>query len=219
MRLWLVVGALGLAAGCSFERAGLPVEQGDDDDDTPLADARVEPTVDARPMMIDAAIPCTDDDADGICNGDDDWPCGVKPQIALPASTADGDLGASVLALLLDGGSNVMTHGPGGDVILTTSTRLRDSNDSCMQCSDQVELGFAGEARVHCFDYGNVPQDTDQFRNTLGVQIPVPTTPGRHDLTFQIAQANNCNSEGGDRRDGWYQRVPTTPIIGAICVH
>ncbi|MBK9034746.1 MAG: hypothetical protein IPL61_26355 [Myxococcales bacterium] len=232
------IGALALAlvAGCAFD----PSARGTSgDDDAPTGpDARAE--LDAPdPLSIDAPGPCPDDDGDTVCNigdrcpGQDDrqdrdadgtpdacdaWDCGpTAPSINLPTSTG-GDLNATMEAWSFGFDGNVIEVSPGAQLLFGDSVAMRDSNDACTGCNDQIEVGWAAGARFQCFDFGNPTQSQTQRQTRVAQQITMPTTPGRHDVVLQVAQAGNCTGNGGERVNGWYRTVPTAPIVAAVCV-
>ena len=74
----------------------------------------------------------------------DGWDCGpTAPSINLPASTG-GDLNATMEAWSFAFDGNVIEASPGEQVLFGDSVTMRDSNDTCPGCNDQVEVGWAG---------------------------------------------------------------------------
>lgn len=233
------VGAcLLVMTGCAFDPSALGPGQAD-------PDARVTTTDGARavdapgPLPPDAPAGCPDDDGDTVCNngdrcpGQDDrqdrdgdgapdacdgWDCGpTAPSINLPASTG-GDLNATMEAWSFAFDGNVIEASPGEQVLFGDSVTMRDSNDNCPGCNDQVEVGWAAGARFQCLDFGNPSQDQTVRQTRVAQQLTIPSTPGRHDVVLQVAQAGNCGGSGGERMNGWYRTVPTSPIVAAVCV-
>ncbi|MEZ4398765.1 MAG: hypothetical protein R3B06_02010 [Kofleriaceae bacterium] len=218
----VTAGVCALAVGCAFNPTGLPSTDspgpdgrpGDTDAPGPTVDAP-GPTVDAPGPPIDA--PCPDVDSDGICDGGDSWLCGpTRPTIGLPRDNG-GDPRAAVNALTLGELNNVVSASPGAQLSTGVSVALRDTNNACTDCVDQIELGWAGGSRVWCADFGNPPQGVIQFANNV-FTLTVPPAPGRYDLVMHVAQANGCGSNNGARTDGWYPSAPTGPVVGVVCV-
>lgn len=234
-RLGLCV--VGLAAGCAFDPTGLP--PGTTSDGRPADPDAAVVAIDAPVTpVIDAPGPCPDDDGDGVCNatdrcpgsndtvdhdgdgnpdGCDDWDCGpTRPSINLPVSTG-GSINAAIELWSFNFGPNVIELSPGATVGFGDTVALRDDNNGCGNCNDQVEVGFAGGARFQCVDFGNPQQGVTQRQIRTGT-ITAPSTPGRHDVVIKVAQAGNCNSDGSTRVNGWWPPAPTSPIVAAVCV-
>ena len=237
-RLGLYLGGLtATVAACAFDPTGLP--PGGNNDGRPADPDGAVATIDAPgPLPIDAPGPCSDDDGDTVCNnvdrcpgsddrrdadsdgtpdGCDDWDCGpTRPTISLPASTG-GNLNASIELWSFNFGPNVVELAPGATIGFGDTVALRDSNNACTNCNDQVEVGFAGGARFQCVDFGDPQQGVTQRQLRTG-SVTAPSAPGRHDVVIKVAQAGNCTSGGGSRVDGWWESVPTAPIVAAVCV-
>lgn len=232
----LGLGLVALAAGCSFDPNGLPPGGGGDG---PRADPDAQVgAIDAPGSTIDAPGPCPDDDGDTVCNttdrcpgsddrvdhdsdgtpdGCDDWDCGpTRPTIALPASTT-GNIVAAIELWSFNFGPNVVELAPGATIGFGDTVALRDNNNGCGNCNDQVEVGFADGGRFQCVDFGNPQQGVTQRQLRTGT-VTAPTAPGRHDVVIKVAQAGGCNTDNDQRVDGWWQSAPTTPIVAAVCV-
>ena len=222
-------------AACAFDPTGLPSGA---TDGRPSGDPDGAIAIDAPGASIDAPGPCPDDDGDTVCDSADrcpgsddrrdhdadgnpdscdDWDCGpTRPTISLPVSTG-GTLNASIELWSFNFGPNVIELAPGATIGFGDTVALRDSNNACTSCNDQVEVGFAGGARFQCVDFGDPQQGVTQRQLRTGT-VTAPATPGRHDVVIKVAQAGNCNSDGGSRVDGWWQSAPTGPIVAAVCV-
>lgn len=226
--------AVAMVAACAFDPSGLPTSGTDGATGGPDGSG---PTVDAPPGTIDGPTACLDDDNDTVCNGADhcpgsddrrdadsdgtpdgcdDWDCGpTRPSISLPASTG-GSVNGTIELWSFNFGPNVVELSPGATIGFGDTLSIRDTNDDCPGCLDQIEVGFADGARFQCVDFGNPSQDIPQRMIRTGT-VTAPTAPGRHDVVMQVAQANNCNS--GSRVMGWWQQPPTSaPLVAAVCV-
>lgn len=206
--VWLV------AAGCSFQHGAYPDGVGDTPDAPPVpvtGDASVDggPTPDA---------PCGDDDGDGVCNADDDWPCGAKPD-APPATvvlvTNNGATRVTISLVTLDLDGQRAVADPEDNLQLSFGYSIEDT--SCGgNCRDQLEVGWVPGRRLGCpFDAAVDKEDGAKgFRTTT---VRAPEDPGVYDLRFGFGQNLSCNHNGANT--WWDGTPPASQTIAKLCVH
>lgn len=220
---------LGLLAGCSFPHGAL--DQTNGPSDGPGSERPIDGAIDSRPLdakvFLDA--PCPDDDADGVCNNVDDWPCGAKPSAAASPFTMSGNSGATLTTITNVNLDNTMRYavingGAGVTVPLTFHLNLADT--ACpSNCIDQLEAGWVdhvantGNRFSTClFDQTvqkNNPADTDL---SFTVPTPNPASPKAYDLRVNLGQNYYCGANGNT---GWWGgQVPTdVKTIARLCVY
>jgi hypothetical protein len=220
MRL-VVVLAL---AGCGFEHGALgTVGPSDDADilpDTPPPIA-IDAAVDAKP---DAPPPCPDEDADGVCNAVDDWPCGAKP--TSPPATVQfmNNSGATVTTITvinLDGTGRMAVASPSTNVSLTF--RLQITDTACnSNCVDQIEAGWVDHAantgnRFNTCLFDNGVSKSNGLDTNLSFNVGGPATRKVYDLRVNLGQNYSCGANGVN---GWWggQVPPDTRTIARLCV-
>jgi hypothetical protein len=219
MRL-VVVLAL---AGCGFEHGALGTVGPSDDADVipdtprPLIDA----AVDAKP---DSPPPCSDDDADGVCNTVDDWPCGAKP--TTPSATVqfnnNGTATTTTITLVnLDGTQRMAVASPSTNVSLTF--RLQITYTACSNnCIDQLEAGWVDQAantgnRFSTCLFDNGVSKTNGLDTNLSFNVGTPSTRKVYDLRVNLGQNYSCGANGAN---GWWgnQVPPDARTIARLCV-
>lgn len=214
-----VVIALALAlAACSLEH-GWPrsIDGGNgsnvDPPDAPVA-VVADAAIDAPP---DAPPPCTDDDDDGVCNDDDNWPCGAKPTAPGSTMMISGNNGESRLTITmvnLDGTGRLAVATPGENMNLTLRYDLDDT--ACPQaCIDQVEIGWeTGVGRIGCVFDNTVPPQNG-VAATVNVTVRAPMTRKVYDLRANLGQNYSC----GQTSNWWGSTPDASRTIAKLCVH
>lgn len=202
-----------LAAGCSFEHGLLP-----DDDHASPPDAAVPATGDAP--LADASVQpsCDDDDGDGVCNEDDDWPCGGKPD-APPASVTlvvnDGKTRVTITLVTLDIQGQRAVARPNENLQLTFTFSIRDT--ACGgNCRDQIEVGWVPGNRLGC-PFDNAVDKQDGAAGVRTTSIRAPNQVGVYDLRFDLGQNYSCNHDGANT--WWNGEPPASQTIAKLCVH
>ncbi|HEY4178542.1 MAG TPA: hypothetical protein VGM90_16960 [Kofleriaceae bacterium] len=214
-------------AGCGFQVSGgqtaVDDQPGDDQPPPPdtqtVIDAAIDAAIDAPP--IDA---CVDDDGDGVCNVDDDWPCGPKPNavgspIAWMNTNGQGKTEVTQVSNTKLGGGNANLYvvAPNTSFNLVADYSIYDC--ICPGCIDQVQIGFATDATYtdapKCLYSGTLSGNcmTAKTGNQT-VSLKAPGSSGTvYDVVFGRAQANSC---GG----GWWPGMPApNTTVAKVCVH
>ncbi len=161
---------------------------------------------------------CTDSDADGICDQDDDWPCGVKPDAPAPTleiSENAGQTDVVLRSIAFDGGSPLLVVHPGQTITMHFDYAITDT--ACpSECRDQIELGFVAGPRVLCaFDDG-VPYQ-DGASGHIDQPMTAPTVGGVYDLRANLGQNLSCTYGGAN--DWWGATPGTKQAVAKLCVH
>lgn len=166
-----------------------------------------------------------DTDADGVPDGCDDWPCGAKPAAPLAHVTSShqsNQLSTTITLsdTMLAAGSfgngaqgQFMVASPGATIALMTRYSIVDC--ICPGCRDQIEYGFAGH-RLGCLYDANPQGNGECALETTGAvtrTFTAPTTPGAHELRFNLGQAFEC----GDTT-GWFSPPASSLTIAHVCV-
>jgi hypothetical protein len=213
-----LVLALLASAGC---RQLLGLDEGTVANDAPPDDAMI----DASP---DADLTCKDSDEDGICNADDDWPCGVKPTAAPGSVTFQEQVNGNnreitITSARLSGGTaagsdRLLVVPAGAAVMLTAMYEIIDC--ICLQCIDQIEIGLVAGGRQGClFDDdpsgGSPASCRAPTTGTASRPLTAPTVAGRYDVRFLLGQSNACGMT-----PQWWGGVPPAQgsTIATICV-
>lgn len=220
----LLVGWSVVLAACSFDH-GIPVPGGGGNNpDAPVTspDAPVVVPVDATTVLpVDAKpadAPCSDADADGVCDNVDDWPCGAKPTDPGTMMTMTGNSGATSMKLTqvnLDSTGRYAVAMPQENLSITFSYQISDT--SCPgNCVDQVEIGWVSGGRSSC-PYDAVVSKQNGASGNISTMIRTPTNPGVYDLRANIGQNFSCTYNGAN---SWWGSTPgTNRTIAKLCVH
>lgn len=206
---------VGLLAGCSFEQGVLPGGGSAPADGSVAVDA---------PVMIDAVVtpdapPCDDgdDDRDGVCNGDDDWPCGAKP--ADPAAIVmfvnnAGATETTITQATLDNTGRFAVGMAQKMMMLRFDYAIEDH--ACTNaCIDQLEIGWVPGGRTACLFDAPVPKRGGASGAAMA-QVRAPSAPGVYDLRVNLGQNYSCNHAGAS---GWWGTTPgPQKTIAKLCV-
>jgi len=220
-------------AGCGFQ-PGTAVNQAGDDGGPVIQDAASEgPTMTSDAKVLMDAAPCADDDQDGICNAQDDWPCGIKP--TAPPTSYDLHVGTSGFKLTnisinQMGTLAVIGHGQG--LRLQMHDDAKETGCGPGRCIDQLEVGWhpSGNRFACIFDQGvgssTLSADIDATTDANDSQTPltVPTTTGLYEIRASIGQRYGCykaTQNGPDNPSfGWWLATepPVSAVIAKVCV-
>ncbi len=182
-----------------------------------LPDAPVVVTIDAA---IDAPPTCADDDADGVCNTVDDWPCGAKPTEPVASMTWTRNSGATQVTI-----SNVSLDGTGRFAVAmpneTLSLRFDYSiNDTACagNCIDQLEIGWVPTGARYACAFDNVVSKSSGASGTVNTTIPAGGSKLVRDLRIEVGQNYSCDYGGAT---GWWdgQAPVASRTIAKLCVH
>jgi hypothetical protein len=210
-----LIGLVALAA-CSFEHA-VPMAGGGNGSDDPIA-------LDAPVVMIDAAVDaaptvCTDDDADGVCNAVDDWPCGAKPPAPPTMLMWSRNSGATTIKI-----SNTNLDATGAFAVATAQEMLSLKLDyaitdtACSKnCIDQIEIGWVPGRKISCPFDGQVSKQNGAT-GSITTSVAAPMAKAVYDLRVELGQNFSCWANGAT---GWWdgQAPSTTRTIAKLCVH
>lgn len=168
---------------------------------------------------IDAAIdamPCTDNDHDGICDDVDTWLCGAAMPSS-PPSTVFLESGQSNL-------HNVDFGGPSARVFMATPNQsLRFSFDWGLQvgcpggnnnCRAQIEYGIAGVGKIGCAV--DIDVNDNQFTFAFGnhANLNAPATAAVYEIRARVGlHSSSCGSD-------WFNSTEpdATETIAIVCV-
>lgn len=215
----LRLAVLAALTACSFEH-GIP-EAGAALDASPGVDAPM--VVDAQGSVaadaaIDAPPPCADDDQDGECNEDDDWPCGEEPSEPSATMVMTGNNGKTrhtITEVELDDSGRLAVASPQENLSLELHYEITDT--ACpSNCVDQLEIGWSPGNRAGCVFDAPVSKQNGA-KGDVSVTIRAPSTPGVYDLRANIGQNYSCNYNGANN---WWGGAPgPTRTIAKLCVH
>lgn len=209
-----------MLAGCGFQPSTAVGQTGDDGGPVVLdasKDGTTMTTSDAK-VFLDA--PCPDDDHDGVCNAQDDWPCGAKPAAAPVLELGNGgsqdfkfqNLKFQTVASTLV----VMTRQQAARV----QFKWTATDTGCSaNCIDQMEVGFhvrgsaTGGNRVGCL----IDQSISKSNGSTGTVddnsiVVTPNATGVFELRAGIARDFACN----DTTD-YYAGEPAT-VMALFCI-
>jgi hypothetical protein len=169
------------------------------------------------PAVVPVDAPCADDDADGVCNTVDDWPCGAKP--TAPGSSASfsgngGNTNWTISNVNLDGTGRLAVATPGETLSLTLRYAIDDT--ACPSaCIDQVEIGWEpGGGRSMCV-YDDTVSPQNGVTATVTVNVAVPMTKKTYDLRANLGQNFQC----GTGKQWWGGTPDASHTIAKLCVH
>jgi len=216
-------------AACSFTPGGDPPGHASDGGNPGMGhDAPAMITPDACPDadhdgVCDAVDKCpgaddhVDSDGDGIPDGCDDWPCGLRP------GKPDDPLiyGAynhlqSVAGQTLDGNGRLDVATTGNNVVLGFGYGLSvDCNGFASQppptCRVQIEVGL-GTSKIGCILDGFVTSGQG-YAGTANGMFPAPS-PGLYEV--RVSTAVDSGGCSGD----WTNGTPSSSqTIAYLCVH
>ena len=189
-----------------------------------LDEGTVAPPVDAAvDSPPDADLSCKDGDEDGICNADDDWPCGAKPTSAPGSVTfqelVNGDRREiTITNARLMGTERLLVVPPGATVMLSAAYEIIEC--VCPTCIVQIEFGLVPGGRQGCLydgnPIGNSPASCrDATTGSVSRSLTAPTLPGRYDVRFFHGENNVC----GTTMQWWAGGTPAVgSTIATICV-
>lgn len=219
--LWLGVPLV--ATACSFssprgsqaDDGGDDDNGGDDDTDPPMCAAD-----DDKDGVCNDADKCAghddrkDADTDGIADGCDDWPCGLKPNDPGGAMSDSGSEGRSWYAAFINIGNSrraLVTAGQPFDAQFTWSLLINCGGGQAT-CRAQAEFGY-GAMRAGCL-YDNNVSDEQLRVSTFDGQLTAPATPGVHELRLNAGRATDCGTG-----TSWYGGDPgPESTIAILCV-
>ena len=221
------VVVLGLLAGCSFPHGAL--DQGNTPNDGPGSERPIDGAIDSRPLdgkvFMDA--PCADDDADGVCNAVDDWPCGAKPTAAASPMMMSGNSGATLTTVSttnLDGTGLFAVDASASGQTASLMFHLHISDTACPSaCIDQLEAGWVDHAtnvgnRFSTCLFDNTVQKNNPADLDRSFSLPLPTTRKVYDLRVNLGQNTGCNDSGVT---GWWGTTvpPDAKTIARLCIY
>lgn len=206
------------AMGCGFQPSST-VQTGDANGSAlDAADLDGMPHADAK-VFLDAPS-CPDDDHDGVCNAQDDWPCGAKPTAPPTLELANGssqDFKFQNLKFRTVATALVVTN-------RQQATRVQfnwmATDTGCTaNCIDQLEVGFhlQGSAtvgkRVGCL----IDQAISKSNGSSGTvddasTVVTPNATGVFELRAGIAQNFSCNLT-----TDYYAGEPAT-VMALFCI-
>ncbi|HEY5926038.1 MAG TPA: hypothetical protein VIV11_30335 [Kofleriaceae bacterium] len=211
-------------AACSFDY-GFPEPSGGGGGSggfpNPTApDAAVVVMIDA-PVMPPVDGPCADDDADGVCNAVDDWPCGAKPTQPNATIAWSGNSGAtdtSITSVNLDSTGRLAIATTQEIISLRFNYAISDT--ACAgNCIDQIEIGWTPGNRYGC-PFDQVVSKQNGAAGTITTTIRAPNTTGTYDLRVNLGQNTGCFDNGAN--DWWgmsaSQDPAATRTIAKLCV-
>ena len=194
---------------------------------------------DAAPGTADAATPDAkldpcggqDDDHDGVCNSDDDWPCGPKPSD--PGEDRDltgqpdgnGRLQLQNIDVSGGGGGGFGNHATGGsrrivvqsdDTIgLALQYTLKDTG--CPgNCIDQIEYGLMPDRDGCLFDDVVSKSSGVSGQSSVTLSAPNVAEPTQYELRVHVGRNFSCTYNGAH---AWYQGSPPSGnTIAYVCV-
>jgi hypothetical protein len=184
--------------------AGPPMCAADDADCDTVPDA-----ADRCPGHDDRA----DADGDGIPDGCDDWPCGLKPDDP-GSSMTDGQIATG-----RSWGANNIQIGAMRRLVVAPGAMFDAQFDwwiflKCVgsTCSAQAEIGYGG-ARSSCIFDGTV-SDLDRHDGRFEQQLMAPPTAGVHELRLNAGRNAACGTG-----TSWYAGDPgSDSTIAILCV-
>ena len=161
--------------------------------------------------------PCADDDADGVCNTVDDWPCGAKPTEPPAIVMWSGNSGQTTVKV-----HNVNLDATVRYAIATSQETVNlkldfdiDDTSCASACIDQLEIGWVLGSRLGCVFDDLVPESGGVARS-INVNITAPNTKGVYDLRVNLGQNYSCTYNGANN---WWGGTPgTTRTIAKLCV-
>lgn len=206
--------------GCGFQPSQGAQAGGDapaGTHDAAILDAPGHEYLDAPPKLVMDA-PCGDDDADGVCNAVDDWPCGAKP--TAPANHIEladngGHTDFKLSNVSLGGTGTLAVAAPGAAVRIQLDYNAQDS--ACADCIDQLEIGWhpAGQ-RAGCIFDDDVPEQGGRQGSIDTTAFTAPTAPGVYELRINIGQNYSCTYQGAHT---WWGGNEPPDLVGKVCVH
>lgn len=221
---------LSLLAGCGFHIAGGQQPPLDADGDAlPDAEAQSDGLIDG---LVDASdgpttvsdAPCADDDADGVCNSMDTWPCGAQPTppgspITLDEVNGSNHMTISLSNTALTGGQRLYSVAPGATFTVTANYSIIDC--ICTGCIDQIQIGLIPGTAKECLYNGNPSSPCTTATTGTGMRtLTAPMTTGVYQVRFRLGQDLDCDGENNDH-DGWWTNVPpnAAQTVALVCVH
>lgn len=159
-----------------------------------------------------------DSDGDGLCNGADDWPCGVKPAAPAQPMMMDAATSRTWNAFNIDIGDNrrvVRAAGQefpadfrwGGTVVCGSG-----------RCPIQMEIGYS-EKRTGCLLMGAVDASPNPIQigaYRLDRNLRAPALPGVYELRLNMGYGGSAACASGQ---SWFDADPgPESTIAFVCV-